>query len=194
MANASRYVYSALPPHYIRVLLLHGAPKRSDPLFCEITALPVDKLAERYIAVSYTWDNQSPSVPTKCGDRFLLATRNCYEALQAMREADSSLLVWIDGLCINQADLIEKSVQVSMMKAIFENAGAVYLWLGEWSPALRKLVQDMKQVIPANSQLNGKPFDPGAANAQIELQRNFEAVFPSGLCSYALYSECLSSP
>ncbi|KAK4500255.1 hypothetical protein PRZ48_008444 [Zasmidium cellare] len=42
----------------------------------------------------------------------------------------TKVLVWVDALCINQADLDERSRQVSLMKQIFSRAESVYIWLG----------------------------------------------------------------
>lgn len=39
--------------------------------------------------------------------------------------------VWIDALCINQEDVLERSHQVSIMDKIYERAGYVLVWLGE---------------------------------------------------------------
>jgi hypothetical protein len=37
---------------------------------------------------------------------------------------------WIDALCINQDDMLERNHQVSMMKSIYTNADRVITWLG----------------------------------------------------------------
>jgi len=42
----------------------------------------------------------------------------------------SGLPVWVDAICINQADLKEKSTQVSMMRDIYAAAKCVLVWLG----------------------------------------------------------------
>ncbi|QDS71202.1 hypothetical protein FKW77_010275 [Venturia effusa] len=39
-------------------------------------------------------------------------------------------LLWIDALCINQDDKAEKTVQVRMMRKIYERADSVNVWLG----------------------------------------------------------------
>ena len=40
-------------------------------------------------------------------------------------------VIWIDQLCINQADIVEKSSQVAMMPRIYKSCKEVILWLGE---------------------------------------------------------------
>src|SRR6202012_1162820 len=39
--------------------------------------------------------------------------------------------VWIDALCINQADTEEKNSQVSMMREIYRQADLLCIWLGD---------------------------------------------------------------
>jgi len=39
-------------------------------------------------------------------------------------------IVWIDALCIDQ-NVVEKSIQVQKMPAIYESAVAAFAWLGE---------------------------------------------------------------
>ena len=46
--------------------------------------------------------------------------------------------IWIDALCINQEDVLERNTQVAMMNMIYERAGYVLVWLGEedqWTEA-----------------------------------------------------------
>jgi hypothetical protein len=39
--------------------------------------------------------------------------------------------VWIDAICINQDDILERNVQVQMMGMVYEKATCVLIWLGE---------------------------------------------------------------
>jgi hypothetical protein len=41
------------------------------------------------------------------------------------------LPVWIEAICINQADDQEKSHQVAMMGDVYENASNALIWLGD---------------------------------------------------------------
>jgi len=47
-------------------------------------------------------------------------------------DADScSVLLWVDAICINQADIQERSNQVAMMLDMYKNARKTLVWLGE---------------------------------------------------------------
>jgi hypothetical protein len=58
-------------------------------------------------------------------------TDNLYDALLRFRHPWSSRCLWIDALCINQEDLVERESQVEIMLSIFQRAEKVIGWLGE---------------------------------------------------------------
>lgn len=51
-------------------------------------------------------------------------------ALRHLRSPENAKFLWVDAVCINQADDIEKSYQVSIMQQIFARAEVVKIWLG----------------------------------------------------------------
>ncbi|KAF2217093.1 hypothetical protein CERZMDRAFT_7356, partial [Cercospora zeae-maydis SCOH1-5] len=52
-------------------------------------------------------------------------------ALYRLRLPDEVRRLWIDGICINQGDVHEKTAQVTMMREIYEKAEQTIVWLGE---------------------------------------------------------------
>ena len=61
----------------------------------------------------------------------LSITENLHSALQHLRNENESRLLWVDAICINQFDIIERNRQVSLIAAIFKSAGHAIPWLGE---------------------------------------------------------------
>lgn len=57
-------------------------------------------------------------------------TKSLRNALRMLRKPTISRLLWIDALCINQADVEERSHQVSFMDEIYREAHTVLIWLG----------------------------------------------------------------
>lgn len=55
---------------------------------------------------------------------------NLYIILQELRQRRHSRFIWIDAICIDQANNAEKSLQIPMMRSIYEYASTVYVWLG----------------------------------------------------------------
>lgn len=85
----------------------------------------------RYVALSYCWGDESIRSDIVVNGQVVSVTANLEEALQGIyTRTGGSLLVWADALCINQADKQELSLQVGIMKQIYEKADAVYAWLG----------------------------------------------------------------
>lgn len=70
---------------------------------------------------------------------------NLSAALRRLHSKYPGVALWIDFICINQADLDEKNRQVAIMADIYRNAGLVVVWLGEeteFDPLAFEIVRD----------------------------------------------------
>ena len=56
---------------------------------------------------------------------------NLYTALAGLRDPKVRRILWVDELCINQRDPVERREQVAMMGDIYSNAQRVLVWLGD---------------------------------------------------------------
>jgi len=128
-SDAREFVYTELQAttdfRLIKVL-----PKRGQGLKCEIVhgslLHPPD-----YIAISYAWgDGFDKRKMTLDGLTHISVNANLYDALVAIREPDHAVLVWIDGLSIDQENKVERSKQVQLMDKIYRQATCVAIWLG----------------------------------------------------------------
>jgi Heterokaryon incompatibility protein (HET) len=91
--------------------------------------------AEAYEALSYTWGgtpDEAPFISIIDGNHSwrIPITFNLESALRHLRYRSSSRLLWVDALCINQRDMIEKSSQIPKMFEIYNQAKSVCVWLG----------------------------------------------------------------
>ncbi|ENH68160.1 Heterokaryon incompatibility protein 6, OR allele [Fusarium oxysporum f. sp. cubense race 1] len=64
------------------------------------------------------------------GGASIAITKSLETALRHFRKADAVITLWIDQICINQADNKEKGQQVAMMGSIYSSATQVLVWLG----------------------------------------------------------------
>ncbi|KAF3051840.1 hypothetical protein E8E11_008344 [Didymella keratinophila] len=55
-------------------------------------------------------------------------------AIKRQRSTRNSVFLWIDAICINQADDNERTDQVTLMGIIYQRASEVIIWLGEREP------------------------------------------------------------
>lgn len=84
-----------------------------------------------YTAISYVWGNPAFIKPMVCNGKPFYTTVNLDIALRSLRHVDVAVMLWIDQICINQADLEEKTQQVLLMSRIFDHAWSTLVWLGE---------------------------------------------------------------
>lgn len=122
--------YTALTtPRAIRILTLHsGTP--SDAIAISLDTVTIEQ-SGLYEALSYSWDDQIPSIAISCNQtRELKITPNVSEALLELRLSNEDRRLWIDQICIDQDNMIERSQQIQLMKDIYLNAQQVVFWLG----------------------------------------------------------------
>jgi heterokaryon incompatibility protein (HET) len=87
--------------------------------------------APSYYALSYTWGDEPDLHPMFLNGAMRLIRSNLFHALQRVRLRSGPINIWIDSICINQEDEIERNSQVRQMADIYRNAAGVMVWLGE---------------------------------------------------------------
>ncbi|CAF3537035.1 unnamed protein product [Fusarium graminearum] len=123
------FEYRPLPQGFIRVLELQPGQKGNVVCF-SLIQVELSK-SPSFEALSYEWKGKVGTVPTRCGGDRILVTPNCYAALETLRSETETRTLWIDAICINQQDISERGVQVSMMYEIYSKATSVLMWIGE---------------------------------------------------------------
>lgn len=73
-------------------------------------------------------------------------TRTLSSALPYLVASSTTGFLWIDQLCINQFDILEKNTQVPMMGEIYAGATRTIAWFGEGSPELLDKVRLLPQI------------------------------------------------
>ncbi|CZR54220.1 uncharacterized protein PAC_04103 [Phialocephala subalpina] len=122
--------------HAIRLAVIH--PGQIEDIL-EVSLFTVQFIVDnppQYEALSYCWGSAqnphaittaTPGLPDKGN---LRVTQNLAVALRHLRFQDQSHTIWIDAICINQSDSVEKGSQVAMMGDIYRLATSVVVWLG----------------------------------------------------------------
>jgi hypothetical protein len=161
-ATETPQVYSSLPVNHIRLVRI----RREHGLICAtLTVHGVDE-APKYLALSYTWGRAEE--PVFSLDPVLPENNKpCHIMLQNQtREVSSNLMdfflllvdlenhedeyIWIDAICINQVDDVEKAAQVDLMGTIYSRAGATFVWLGKadaQTPRVQSMIHDIAQAV-----------------------------------------------
>ncbi|PVH72963.1 HET-domain-containing protein [Cadophora sp. DSE1049] len=121
--------YKTLPERHIRILDL-GAGAPLSPLRGSLRSISLDAVPE-YEALSYTWGASTSTAALDCGGALLPLTLNLQLALARLRRLQHVRTLWIDQICINQNDVLERGQQVGLMGEIYRKARKVSIWLGE---------------------------------------------------------------
>ena len=133
----------------IRILQIDPATDVTAPIHCSLVHLSLDaqtspadehawpdkneKLEESsrgFAALSYVWGDVEPAQTIYMNGLPRTITPNLAVALRHLRDPRNTLRIWIDALCINQADRDERGQQVSQMGDIYRQAERVLVWLG----------------------------------------------------------------
>lgn len=83
-----------------------------------------------YTALPYNWGYASRKRAIVVDGAICAVTENLEAALRHLRLQDKRLTLWVDALCINQSDEVEKSEQMQQMRQVYSQATSVVAWLG----------------------------------------------------------------
>ena len=103
-----------------------------------------------YKALSYTWGDATKDCHlVKLDGTEVPIGANLESALRNLRARGVTPL-WVDAICINQSDDVEKSIQVRLMSKIYESAFMVIIWLGEARATTALAINFLKKHITLN--------------------------------------------
>lgn len=102
---------------------------------------------KHYIALSYVWGDPSLTEEIIVDGHKIPITYSLYSALRQFQcDAFGEETIWVDALCINQADDAEKSAQIRNMREVYHNAGNVRVWLGSAKGENDQVYQTMQYI------------------------------------------------
>lgn len=133
----TKYPYQPLKQGEFRLVTLHKAADDEDELHITISTASLKDMENKYAALSYVWgsDAKTQRVLVTGMTNHALVTESVYQALHCLRFhhlwRSEPFLIWIDAICINQEDDVEKGEQVAMMTEIYTQATKAYAFLGE---------------------------------------------------------------
>ncbi|KAI1424337.1 heterokaryon incompatibility protein-domain-containing protein [Xylaria sp. FL1777] len=113
----------------IRLLRLHPSKSFDDVLQCSLFHAYLNDIPE-YEALSYVWGPLKFTQHILVDEKPFNITENLESALRYLRHASADRILWVDALCINQADIAERNHQVTLMKNIYSRCTQDLAWLG----------------------------------------------------------------
>ncbi|KAH7417920.1 heterokaryon incompatibility protein-domain-containing protein [Cadophora sp. MPI-SDFR-AT-0126] len=131
------FTYTPLPKQNasrkeIRLLTVHEG--EGTEVRCSLETVSLDE-APPYEALSYVWGDPNRTREITLDGRPFQVTTNLARALRHLRDRQKPRRLWIDAVCIDQQNAVERSSQILLMRDIFQRASKVVVWLGESSMA-----------------------------------------------------------
>ena len=115
----------------LRLVTLLPAPTKDATIECTLSIGNLEDQRLHYEAQSYEWgDLNSPKHEILLDGQPFTVRRNLWQALRCLRTEFSARTLWVDAICINQEDVLERNHQVGMMGSIYNFASSVRIWLG----------------------------------------------------------------
>lgn len=145
-----RFKYTALAhgQNQIRLLKLLDSGSHDAPISCCLQVQDFDRLLE-YEALSYVWGEEPASLPILLDGLHFEVRPNLYRALHRLKHQSRPRVLWIDAICINQADQEEKESQIPLMRDIYRRASQVVVWLGEADRIAQAAFKYLQKIICA---------------------------------------------
>ena len=143
--SVEHFQYMQLDEGQIRLLALRESRNQDEPIECELYSCELDNTLP-YEALSYVWgDSHITRVISLQGSTFRVV-ENLYNALRRLRQRRTNRILWVDAICINQNDIVERNNQVRRMGDIYAKAESVVIYLGEATKATDQSMDYLMQI------------------------------------------------
>ncbi|KAK0712044.1 heterokaryon incompatibility protein-domain-containing protein [Lasiosphaeris hirsuta] len=125
----------------IRLLKITG--ESQGMITCRLHTVSLADGIPRFTALSYVWGSPTPNTSILVNGAELSITMNLADALKSVTSHwqasfpgsdPADFWLWVDSVCINQADLQERGSQVQLMSTLYQSAELVIGWVGAAEP------------------------------------------------------------
>jgi ankyrin repeat protein len=156
----------------IRILQLQPG-KFSDPVRCSFETVTLDNCDIGYEAISYVWGTEEPDHEIWFPKGRFSVRTNLYLALLRFRKNATVRRLWVDAICIDQENTLERNQQILLMKDIYSSASMVLIWLGKDDALIRPAFQSIHEDVRKNEmsylsdlseERNHRVWDPDIAS------------------------------
>ena len=115
-------------------MTIEPALSHEDEVKCTLQAVDISEA--KYESLSYAWGDSAAKSSIHLNGQPFDVTINLAHALRSLRRQGDDIsdarILWIDAICIDQGNLLERSQQVQRMGSIYKTANQVIIWLGNY--------------------------------------------------------------
>lgn len=129
--NFHQYTYDALDKESDEIRLISIQPHADPSSPVELNIIHAN-LSDKpvYEALSYMWGSDDNPKFVEIGEKRIGVGVNLWFALERLRSPSEERVLWVDAICIDQRNVLERNHQVSQMSRIYRQAWRVAAWLG----------------------------------------------------------------
>lgn len=144
MLDDYEYVPIDLAAREIRLLGVYPTQRPEDPIIVDVAYVPL-RMNTNYHALSYVWGPKGPLRYLKNSNAKIGVTENLYDAIHTLREQilhkdGGPCYFWVDAICIDQSNDIEKAWTIAKMHDIFEAAASVQICIAPTRLLTQKVI------------------------------------------------------
>ncbi|KAF2818752.1 HET-domain-containing protein [Ophiobolus disseminans] len=155
------YSYEPLQASEIRLLDLQPG-RHVDQIRCAMRRVALTDKSP-YESLSYCWGTAREEKEVQCDGSTIPVTRNLFGALQHLRLEDAPRTLWIDAICINQANTVERGEQVGVMRGIFQFSERTVVWLGPSRHDSSRAIELIRQLAKVSQGRSANSWGPHLA-------------------------------
>lgn len=129
---------------------------------------------EDYEALSYVWGKRRDGGSILFPGGKLTVSLVLERILSCLRHVNKERRIWVDAICINEADKQEMYQQREAMQRIYGAAALLLVWLGEEDGTFKRTLKALKE--PISAIIRGKRIK---SNELLRIYRVLEALLLS---------------
>jgi len=104
-------------------------------------------LAPHFLVLLYKLDPETSKRFVLVNDSPFPLSPNLFQALTHLKSSKIKLPIWLDAICVNQADIEERQGHLVGMNRIYKSAAKVVFWLGEGDNSTANLPKLLDTII-----------------------------------------------
>lgn len=148
-----RHIYRTLDSSRCEIRLLTLFPPRRGLMYLLESSIEIVSLIERpapkYETISYSWIDPKKRTDILLDGKLFSVHASAVQALFRVRLPDTPRILWIDGICIDQQSVEERSAQVRLMGRIYASSSGNLVYLGEEDKSTEQALLDVEALATA---------------------------------------------
>jgi hypothetical protein len=111
----------------------------------EFLSCPLKSIEDKYAAVSYCWGTLPTTRSLRIADgSYISVSAKVEEILTTVMSRVDHNIIWLDAVCINQRNMVEKALLIPLIGSIYRCAASVEIWLDSGDASLGAIADSLQ--------------------------------------------------